>query len=124
MTLKKNTMTSFRLADVLGKRIAQIRLSRNITQKKLAYEAGVAQRTLRRLEAGQPTNLDSFLRVAIALDLADSLLAAVPEWEIRPVELLRFRGRHRQRAWTRRPKPQKAARSALKLNLGVHPSEH
>lgn len=117
MALKEST-TSFRLAVVLGQRIAQRRLARNITQKSLAHESGVSLRTLRRLEAGQPTSLDTFLRVAIALELAGALLAAVPEYEIRPMELIRLRGKHRQRARARKPKAGKASRSAPKLNLG------
>ena len=40
-----------------------------MTQKTLAREAGIGLRTLRRLEAGQPTSLDSFLRTALALGL-------------------------------------------------------
>ena len=117
MALKEST-TSFRLAVVLGQRIAQRRLARNITQKSLAHESGVSLRTLRRLEAGQPTSLDTFLRVAIALELAGALLAAVPEYEIRPMELIRLRGKHRQRARARKPKAGKASRPVAKLNLG------
>ena len=117
MALKEST-TSFRLAVVLGQRIAQRRLARNITQKSLAHESGVSLRTLRRLEAGQPTSLDTFLRVAITLELAGALLAAVPEYEIRPMELIRLRGKHRQRARARKPKAGKAGRPVPKLNLG------
>ena len=117
MTLKEST-TSFRMAAMLGQRIAQRRLSRNITQKSLAHEAGVSLRTLRRLEAGQPTSLDTFLRVAITLELTGALLVAVPEYEIRPMELIRLRGKHRQRARTRKSKAGKASRPVPKLNLG------
>lgn len=114
----KESMTSFRLAAMLGQRIAQRRLSRNITQKTLAHEAGVSLRTLRRLEAGQPTSLDTFLRVAITLELTGALLAAVPEYEIRPMELIRLRGKHRQRARARKPRAGKPGRPIPKLNLG------
>lgn len=114
----KESMTSFRLAAMLGQRIAQRRLARNITQKSLAHEAGVSLRTLRRLEAGQPTSLDTFLRVAITLELTGALLAAVPEYEIRPMELIGLRGKHRQRARARKPRAGKASRPVPKLNLG------
>lgn len=47
-------------------KIAKLRLARNFTQKMLPREADIGLRTLRRLEAGQPTSLDTFLRVAMA----------------------------------------------------------
>ena len=92
----------------LGRRLAKLRLARNVTQDALANEAGVAVRTLRRLEAGQPSSLDSFLRVAIALGLADELVAALPASDILPIELVDTRGGERQRA---RP-PKETARTA------------
>ena len=59
------------LMATIGKRLARERLTRNITQATLARETGIALRTLRRLEAGQPSTLDTFLRVADGLDLAE-----------------------------------------------------
>lgn len=103
----KDSMTSSDLAVALGQRLAHRRLKRNITQKVLAHEAGVEVRTLRRLETGKGANLDTFLRVAIALDLTGALLAAIPEQEIWPEERLRLRGKIRQRARARKPKPGK-----------------
>ena len=99
----KDSITSPNLAVALGRRLAHRRLKRNITQKSLAHEAGVAMRTLRRLEAGRGASLDTFLRVAIALDLTGNLLAALPEQEIWPEERLQLRGKHRQRARARKP---------------------
>lgn len=95
-----------RVASELGRRLAQLRLSRNVTQKILAREAGIGLRTLRRLEAGQPTSLDSFLRVALALGLGDALLAALPSHGIRPIERVERRGAERRRA---RPKHAEAS---------------
>ena len=66
----------------------------------LAAKAGIAKSTLRRLEAGQPSTLDTFLRVLIALDMADNMTLAVPEQLVSPIELMDL-GRQRQRA---RPK--------------------
>ena len=95
--------TALELQAELGNRLAKLRLARNITQQMLAREAGIGLRTLRRLEAGQPTSFDTFLRVAIALDLGDDLLTAVPSYDIRPIERVENRGRERRRA---RPKAQ------------------
>ena len=68
----------------------------------LAEDAGVGARTLRRLEAGEPSTLDTFLRVALALDLGDAILDAVPTGRIRPIERVSRTGLERQRA---RPRP-------------------
>lgn len=95
--------TALELQAKLGNRLAKLRLARNVTQQMLAREAGIGLRTLRRLEAGQPTSLDTFLRVVIALELADGLLDAVPSYDIRPIERVENRGRERRRA---RPKAQ------------------
>ena len=82
----------------IGERLARLRLGRNETQQALAQEAGVAVRTLRRLEAGQPCSLDSFLRVALALGVADGFAAAVPSSDIRPIERATLGGTERRRA--------------------------
>lgn len=90
--------TSHSLETELGKRLAKIRLARNVTQKTLARDAGIGLRTLRRLETGQPSTLDSFLRIAVALGLADDLLSAVPSQDIRPIERVSARRSERKRA--------------------------
>ncbi len=98
MTYNFNALSPGDMCAELGTRLAKLRLSRNITQAALAQESGVGLRTLRRLEAGGSCTLDSFLRIAIRLDLADSLLGAVPSHDIRPVERIGARGSERKRA--------------------------
>ena len=93
-----NLETSNRLQVEIGRRLAKLRLARNVTQRMLAREAGIGLRTLRRLEAGEPTSLDTFLRVVIALDLGDGLLTAVPSHDIRPIQRVENRGQERRRA--------------------------
>ena len=86
------------LRTEIGGRLAQLRLARNVTQEALARDAGIALRTLRRLEAGSPCGLDSFLRVALALGVGDVIAAAVPASDIRPIERVSARGVERRRA--------------------------
>ena len=92
------TTTSHGLEAELGRRLAGIRLARNVTQKALSEAAGIGLRTLRRLETGESSKLDSFLRVTMALGLADELLAAVPSRDIRPIERVSSRKSERKRA--------------------------
>ncbi len=94
--------TSQQIGAAIGSRLARLRLSRNVTQAMLAEDAGIALRTLRRLEAGNPSTLDTFLRVAVALDLGDAILGAIPTGQIRPIERVSRTGSERQRA---RPRP-------------------
>lgn len=99
-------LTSRALRTEMGRRLAKLRLARNVTQRRLAEDAGVGLRTLRRIETGQPSGWDSLLRVAIALGLAEGLLSAVPPQEVRPIERVDSRGRERQRARPRKdPSP-------------------
>jgi transcriptional regulator with XRE-family HTH domain len=82
----------------LGRRIARARLERNLTQAELAAEAGVAKRTVERLEAGQPSQVANLVRVARALGLAGNFDLLVPETPPSPIAELELRGRQRERA--------------------------
>lgn len=99
--------TSRQIEAEIGSRLARLRLSRNVTQSMLAKDAGIGLRTVRRLEAGIPSTLDTFLRVAIALDLDEGIVGAIPEGQIRPIERVSRTGSERRRA---RPKSQENRR--------------
>ena len=93
-----STASSEAIIDALGKRLDEIRLSRNIAQTELAQEAGVSRSTLTRLAEGKPVSLDSFVRVMQALRLTDHLAALLPDPSVRPVDRVRLDGAERQRA--------------------------
>jgi transcriptional regulator with XRE-family HTH domain len=82
----------------LGERIARIRLSRNLKQVALAEEAGTSLRSIKRLEAGENTSLDTLIRVLTVLGLENLLFDALPDPDVRPIERVVRRGRERQRA--------------------------
>ena len=82
----------------IGKRLARARLERNQSQAELAAEAGVAKRTVERLEAGQPSQLANFIRIIRALDLVANLDLLVPDTPPSPIAELELRGRQRERA--------------------------
>ncbi|MEJ2539935.1 MAG: helix-turn-helix domain-containing protein [Gemmatimonadota bacterium] len=86
-------------------RLNAARLSRDLTQAELAHEAGVSKRTVERLEAGESTQLTSFIRVLRALDLLERLEALLPEARPGPMDLLRREGQAPQRASGRRTPP-------------------
>ncbi len=99
------------IEDAIGEQIEEIRLRRNITQSRLAREAGVSRSTITRLaRKGAGISLDSFIRILKALQLAHNLAAVLPIPEIRPLDELqknnrlpRLRAREKkqdQKKWT------------------------
>jgi putative transcriptional regulator len=94
--------TSVQIEGALCKRLARIRLSRNITQRKLAEEAGVSLRTIGRLEKGEGVSLETFIRVMTALGIQQNLEALLPDPRVRPIERIDIGGAERKRA---RPRP-------------------
>lgn len=72
-----------------GKRLAQIRLSRNITQQELAQRAGVSKRSLERLEAGEGgLRLVLFFAVCGVLGLMPGFESLLPEMQLSPQDIL------------------------------------
>ena len=106
-----NLASSEAIEDALSERIEEIRLKRNITQSRLAREAGVSRSTITRLaQAGKGISLDSFIRILKALQLTNNLEALLPDPGLSPLEELekgsqpsRQRARARkqdQKKWT------------------------
>jgi transcriptional regulator with XRE-family HTH domain len=99
----------FRLAsseaieNVLSARIEEIRLERNITQSKLAKDAGISRSTMTRLaQDGKGISLDSFIRVLKALQLEDNLELLLPDAQLSPLKEIENENRPvRQRARAR-----------------------
>jgi transcriptional regulator with XRE-family HTH domain len=101
MKIKSNSTDEVVLRE-LGERLARTRLERNLSQERLAAEAGVSKRTIERLEAGEPVKSNSLIRVLRGLGQLDALDRLVPEPLPSPVERLRLQGRRRRRAGTPR----------------------
>lgn len=86
----------------LGARIAARRLELELTQAALAEQAGIAKRTLERMEAGESSQLATLVRVLRVLDAASGLDRLLPEPGPRPMDLLQRKGKIRKRASSRR----------------------
>lgn len=85
------------LAEI-GSRFAARRLAMQLTQAQVATQAGVAKRTLERVEAGQSAQLATLVRVLRALESLQELERILPQSGPTPMELLQNRGKRRQRA--------------------------
>ena len=81
----------------LGERVRRLRLNRNQDQVQVAAKAGVSERALRGLEAGEGSKLITLIRVLKALEALDSLDALAPEPSVSPMAML-SRGQSPQRA--------------------------
>lgn len=94
-----STMTDEALLTVIGKRLADLRLARNLTQEQLSEQAGLGLRTVQRLEFGEAaTHLSGFFRVCQVLGLIENLDTFIPEMTTSPMAQLKLQGRKRQRA--------------------------
>jgi transcriptional regulator with XRE-family HTH domain len=82
----------------LGTRIARRRLALQLTQATLAEQAGIAKRTLERMESGKTSQLSTLVRVLRVLDAASGLENLLPEAEVSPMALLKHKGKVRERA--------------------------
>jgi len=89
----------------LAERFVQRRLELQLTQEKLAEQAGVSKRTVERVEAGSTTQMSTMIRILRVLELLDRLETLVPAAGPRPMDLLKLKGKKRKRAiGKRKPK--------------------
>ena len=90
------------LAEI-GERVARRRLDLQLTQAGVAEQAGVAKRTVERIESGASAQMSSIIRILRVLDGLPGLDRLIPEAGPRPMDLLKRKGKVRQRASKSRP---------------------
>ncbi|MCR5344096.1 helix-turn-helix domain-containing protein [Butyrivibrio sp. XPD2002] len=86
------------------RKIKQYRIEAEMTQSELAAQSGISLRTIQRFESGGEINLSAFLRILIALGLADNVNNAIPDMEKRPSVLLR-KEQHHEKKRVRKKEP-------------------
>lgn len=86
----------------LGHRLARMRKQRGFSQVRLAEQAGIGIATLKRIEAGHDSQMESWLKLLKALDLVSALDAFLPESFSSPMQevLESKKGRPKRRATT------------------------
>lgn len=102
-------LTDTAILREIGVRLARQRIEAGQTQAALAGQAGIAKRTLERIEAGRGAELVTLIRVLRALELSDGLDSLIREPPRSPIALLEQRGKQRRRAARPRSKPSAAA---------------
>lgn len=91
-------MTDEAVLSEIGRRTAELRLSRNTGQSELAARAGIGVATLQRLESGRPVELTSLVRILRALGRLEDFGRALPEPLPSPLAQLKLDGNRRKRA--------------------------
>ena len=81
-------VTADELQSSLGEQIQRLRLSQNLDQRTTAEKAGISEKSLRNLEAGRGSTVETLLRTLKALDSLDGIRALVPEVQVCPLALL------------------------------------
>ena len=97
-------LTDDAVLAAIGERLQQRRIELELTQAELAEQAGVAKRTVERIEAGHSTQTQTLIRILRVLDLLPGIDRLLPPVTPSPMELLKRHGRPRQRAASRRRK--------------------
>lgn len=101
-------LTDDAILTEIGERIARNRLDLQLTQAEVADQAGVSKRTVERIEAGGSAQMTSMFRVLRVLNLLPGLDRMIPEVGPRPMDLLKRKGKLRQRASSSRRRAQVA----------------
>jgi len=70
----------------LGKRLAVFRKQQGYTQVQLAEEAGIGVATLRRIEGGQDSQMETWLKLMKALNNLPAIATFFPEQVKSPME--------------------------------------
>lgn len=89
--------TTEEIETAFGRQIRALRLRRNIDQRQLAEQAGVALNAVKNLENGRGTTLTSLVKVLRTLGRADWLETLAPAVTISPMQMLKSK-QPRQRA--------------------------
>ena len=63
----------------LGQRLARVRKQQGYSQTRLSQEAGIGVATLRRIEAGQDSQMESWIKILKSLDMVSSVDMMLPE---------------------------------------------
>jgi len=96
------------LQTELGRRIRQLRLSRNINQRAAAEKAGVTRAALQNLEAGRGSSVQTLLRILKALNYLEGIEMLAPQPTVNPLALLKTKTPPQRAHHRRLARPTKA----------------
>ena len=92
------SMSDKQIEIVLGQRIKQLRLRKNLTQQALAERTGLSRVFISKIERGHGTSLLSLLQILRALEILENIDSLIPEEAPSPIDLIKLQGKQRRRA--------------------------
>ncbi len=90
--------TSAEMEELLGSRLRELRLLKNLDQKSLAERAGLSLNSVKHLESGKGARVNSLIKVLRALERTDWLDTLAPIVSISPIQMLKRGSREPRRA--------------------------
>ncbi len=87
--MDSSAKTPDELQRELGERLKARRISRNFSQAEAAKKAGISLKTLRNLEHGDGSSVETLVRTLKALDATDALELLAPLPTVSPLALLK-----------------------------------
>ena len=79
MSVIADHMTNGEILEVLGQRLRQRRLERNLSVDELATHAGLNRKTILALEVGEDIRFSSVIKILRSMNLLGLLESAVPD---------------------------------------------
>lgn len=96
--MTRENLTPSELEALLGEQLKAERLRKSLTMEVVAERAAVSVSTVRALESGKGSRVESLIRVARALGRTDWLTSLQPPVKISPLQMAKLGRRRRQRA--------------------------
>lgn len=96
--MTRENLTPSELEVFLGEQLKAERLRKNLTMEIVAERAAVSVSTVRSLESGRGSRVESLIRVARVLGRTDWLTSLQPPVRISPIQIAKVGLRKRQRA--------------------------
>lgn len=87
--MEHSVKTPDELQKQLGERLKLRRINHNYSQKELAKKAGISLKTLRNLEHGNGSSVETLVRTLKALDATNVLDQLAPTPAVSPLAILR-----------------------------------
>jgi putative transcriptional regulator len=90
-------MTDRAISEELGRRIRNLRLRQNFSQKEVSTSTGLSVNAIQTAEKGE-SRLITYIKILRALNSLASLDSFLPEVHISPLALAKLEGKKRRRA--------------------------
>lgn len=85
------------IAEEFGRRLKRLRLNKNLRQIDVAAHSGLSRKIILNAEIGNVT-LENLIQILYTLNALDDLDSFLPEPPLSPIQLLKLKGKVRQKA--------------------------